>query len=185
MNFDKIVYNTSNPEYRIYTLENNNVIYYGIENSSGKELVSPAYSYIEYAYKNYFIAKNDKGDFGVINSNGKEQIEFKYDSLQKIKDKNIIQAINSKTKKTELFAEDLKIAHTTSNSTEISNENEYLAILEKDQTIYLNNNGKVIKEDSDEFKNMKLKSLPEKIGIYKKVEASLDNIYYVKDLKGN
>ena len=56
-----------NENYKIITLINNNVTYYGIENKEGTELVGLGYNYIEYIYKNFFIAEDENGKYGIIN----------------------------------------------------------------------------------------------------------------------
>ncbi len=182
INYEKIVYNTDNPEYRVFILTNNEIIYYGIENSKGKELVPPRYGYLEYAYKNYFIAKNDKGNLGIINSNGKVLLDFKYETLQKLKGKNIIQAIENDSKNTEIYSSELDKVCTIKNA-KINNENGYMTIYNDKEIIYMDNNGKILKNDSEELNNMKLKNFPDKIGEYKKIQESLDKIYYIKEEK--
>ena len=181
INYDKIVYKTDSEEYNVFTLMNNDIIKYGIENSDRKELVKPIYEYIEYAYNNYFIAKDEKGNAGLINSNGKVLLDFKYDILQKIKNKKMIQAIESNSKKTEIYSFDLKLICSLENAS-VTNKDGYITIFNDKETIYLDDNGKILKEDSQELKDLKYKSLPDKIGEYKKNQQALDNIYYEKDL---
>ena len=177
INYNKVVYETESEEYRIFTFMNNNVIYYGIENKNGVTVVQPSYSYIEYAYNDYFVAKDESGNLGVINANGKVLLDFKYDTLQKIKGKNILQAIATKSDETEIYSSKLENVCTIKNA-KVDNENGYIAVFNDEETYYFDNNGNKLEESSETLKNVKLKNFPETIGNYKKVQASLDNIYY-------
>lgn len=179
INYDKIVYKTDSKDYNVFSLMNNGITKYGIEDSNGKELVKPTYEYIEYAYSKYFIAKDDKGNTGLINSNGKVLLDFKYDVIQKIKNKNMIQTIESNTRKTEIYSYDLKLICSLEKAS-INSKDGYIMIYNDKETIYLNDDGKILKSDSEELKNMKYKSLPEIIGEYKKNQRAIDNIYYEK-----
>ena len=107
MNFNLSIYKTENEDYRISTILNNNITYYGIIDKNGNQLVENKYRYLEYLFQNYFIAVDDQGNLGVINSNGKTVVEMKYNSLQKVKGKNIVQAINDE-KVTEIYSKELK-----------------------------------------------------------------------------
>ncbi len=171
INFNKTIYKTENEEYRIATTLNNNITYYGIENKEGKSLVNAGYRYLEYLYKDYFIAKDDSGKIGVINSNGKVIIELKYDLVQKVKDKNIVQTLDTENYQTELYSHDLKLVTTMKDAT-ISNEKEYIKIYNEEETKYFDSNGKEIEEQSE--------TIPNIINEYTKVQNSLDDIYYIK-----
>lgn len=179
ISFNKAIYKTENDNYRISTLENNEDVYYGIVDKSGNTLVNEKYSFIEYAFGTYFIAKNEDGKYGIISSNGKEVIEFKYNVLQKLKDKNIIQAADSK-EETTLFGTNLKVILTAKNAS-ISNEERYIKISSEEKTIYLDSEGNKIDENSDLVKNSSKLLEPEKIGKYKKVQFTLENVYYIEE----
>lgn len=179
MNFNKTIYNTENDDYKISTTLNNKVTYYGVESKDGKTLVEDKYMYLEYLYGDYFIAKNKKGDLGVINSNGKTILDFKDDSIQKLKDKNVLQILDVKSKTNTLYSSDMQKILTMKNSN-INLEKEYIKIYNDKETKYLDNNGKEISEDSEAVVNSNKVTLPEKIGDYKGVAYSLEEIYYEK-----
>lgn len=179
ISFNKAIYKTENDNYRISTLENNDSVYYGILDKNGNTLVSEKYDFIEYAFGTYFIAKNEDGKYGIISSNGKEVIEFKYKVLQKLKDKNILQAVDAK-EETTIFGTNLKILLTAKNAN-ISNEEGYIKISTDEETIYLDSEGNKIDENSDLVKNTNKLQEPEKIGKYKKVQFTLENVYYVEE----
>lgn len=179
INFNKKVYETENKNYRITTLENNDEIYYGIENIDGTTLINAGYKYIEYAYGEYFIAVDENDKYGVINANEKNTLEFKYDDIQVVKEKNMLQALNSKDNITEIFSSNLDLSCTVQDANIKINE-EYIVISNKERVVYLDNNGNEIEENSSIIENNKKKSIPETVGEYKKEQYSLENIYYVK-----
>lgn len=60
---------------------------------SKNELKENQYEYLEYIYDDYFITFKN-GKFGVIDADGNKIIDFKYDSIQKISDTKLLQAID-------------------------------------------------------------------------------------------
>ena len=179
MNYSRVVYETENEKYRIVTLINNNKIYYGIEDNNGKELIAPSYEYIEYIFNDYFIAKNEKGNLGIIQANGNKLVNFDYETLQRIKGKNIVQAIKAKSNKTEIYSSELKVT-VTMNDANINNEDGYILVYNDKEKFYMDENGNKLKNDSDVLKRALVKNFPEEVGKYKKVQKSLDELYYVK-----
>lgn len=176
INYNKKIYTTANDEYKITTLLNNNITYYGIIDKNGNQVVPEDYRYIEYLYQNYFIATDENGKFGVINSNNKTVLDMKYSSMQKIKGKNIIQAINAETKETEYYSENMKKVITMKNAN-VQNQNDYVIISNKEEKVYLDNNGNIIENTS----NLKNTAFPDTIGVYHKEQITIENIYYVKE----
>ena len=108
MSFSKNVFETSNENYRISTIVNNDIVYYGIENKQGTTLVDNNYNYIEYTYGDYFIVENKNEKYGVINSNGEIILEIKYDLVQKLKNKNIIQILSRKNNDVKIYSSKLE-----------------------------------------------------------------------------
>ena len=179
INFNKRVYKTDDENYRIVTLLNNDITYYGIENKDGKTLVNTGYRYLEYLYNGYFIAKDENDKYGVINFNGNQNIDFKYDVIQKIKNKNMIQALNLETKETIIYSSELKNICDLKNVS-IDIQDEYLIVYNDDEKIFIDNSGNIISEDSDIVKDSKVQVLPSKIGDYDKIQYSLEDAYYMK-----
>ena len=173
LNFNASIYETENEDYRISTILNNNITYYGIVDKNGNKLVEDKYRYIEYLYKNYFIAKDDSGNLGVINSNGKIIVDMMYDSLQKIKGKNIIQAINSNGI-SEFFSKKMENVLSIE-KTNISIQNDYVVVSDGENKTYLDNDGNIIKDTS----NLKKESYPDKIGGLKKEQTTIEDVYYI------
>lgn len=179
INYNKMVYKTDDEKYRIVTLLNNDKTYYGIEDASGKTLVNTGYLYLEYLYNGYFIARGENEKYGVIDSNGKKYIDFEYDIIQKIKNKNMVQLLSLETKTSYIYSSELKKICELQNAT-IDVLDEYVKIYNNEKNIYIDNNGNIIPEDSDVIKNTKNPVLPSKIGDYEKVQYSLEDAYYMK-----
>ena len=95
----------SDDDYKIYIDSSTGKTAYSIYKGDTK-LTSENYSYIEYLNEGYFIASNESGKLGIIDSKGNAKVELKYDSIQKIAGTNIIQAIDSTTKMTEIYSKD-------------------------------------------------------------------------------
>lgn len=179
ISFNKSIYETENDNYRISTLENNEITYYGIVDKNGNTLVSEKLQYIEYAFGTYFIAKNEDNKYGIINSNGKEVVDYKYSFLQKVKGKNIVQAVDNTTGVTDFYSSNLNKLLSVKNAS-ISNEEEYIKITSDNETFYFDKDGNKIDENSDIVKKSYKLQEPDKIGKYKKVQFTLENVYYVE-----
>ena len=127
-------------------------------------------------YGNYFVATDDNGNLGVINNNGKVILDMKYSSLQKIKGKNIIQAVEKGQNINEFYSSEMKEIIKVEKP-EIRSENEdYIIIIDNEEKMYFDNNGNKIQDLS----NLKKENYPDKIGDYSKEQVTIENVYYVK-----
>ena len=172
---NRSIYETENENYKITTISNNNITYYGIVDKNQNKLVDEKYRFIEYAFENYFIATNENGDLGVIDNKGNTILEMKYKSLQKIKEKNIIQGVNKETNKTEFYQTKMqKVLEIDSPS--VQAQDEFIVISTAQERIYLDKNGNKIEDKS----KIQQENLPEKIGEYTKKQVTIDSIYYSK-----
>lgn len=177
LSFNKTIYKTENENYRVTTIINNDNEYYGIENKNGTELVSTNYKYIEYIYKDYFIAENDEEKYGIINSNGKVLVDFENDLIQKIKNKDAVQAINRKNEEIKIYSSSIKLTAEMDNANLI-NKNDYIILYNKKDKIFLDNEGNEIEENSDIVNKDLEKDWPEKIKSFEKVQVSIEDVYY-------
>ena len=175
MNFNRSIYKTENEKYKISTILNNNITYYGILDKENKPLVEENYRYIEYLYANYFIASDETGNLGIINNAGKVVLEIKYSSVQKIKGMNIVQVIDNSTNTTEIYSEEMKNILKLQNAS-IEIQKEYIIVSNSDTKIYLDNSGNKIENITD----LKNTDFPDTIGEYKKQQTTLEMIYYTK-----
>ncbi len=175
INYNRVVYKTENDDYKISTILNNNIMYYGIIDKDGNKLVDENYRYIEYLYGNYFVATDDNGNLGVINSNGKVILDMKYSSLQKIKGKNIVQAVSKGENTSEFYSSEMKQVVSVEKPN-IQTEDDYIIIINDEEKTYLDNNGNKIQDIS----TLKQANYPDEIGNYKKLQVTVENVYYVK-----
>lgn len=79
---------------------------YGILDKNENVLVENDYHYLEYLYGDYFIAIEDE-KLGVIKANNDIMLPFEYDTIDKIEDSNLVQAMKSDGT-VDLFSKDLK-----------------------------------------------------------------------------
>ena len=101
---------------------------------------------------------------------------MKYSSLQKIKGKNIVQAVEKGQTANEFYSSEMKeFIKVEKPSVQTENE-DYIIIKSNDEKKYFDNNGNEIKDIS----NLKREDYPEKIGDYYKEQVTIENVYYVK-----
>lgn len=180
MSFSKFVFETENEDYRITTLINNGITYYGVESKQGETILENIYNYIEYAFDDYFIVANQNEKYGVINSNGRVFLDIKYDLIQKIRNKNILQISSRKNDKLKIYSSNLEEV-VSIKSAILQNENNYLKVSNKNQQIFLDNNGNIIEESSEIVQNDLKKKLPDSIKDFKKQQITLDDVYYERN----
>ncbi len=119
---------------------------YGLMDKDGNVIAENSYKYLDYAFGKYFIAYKDEG-MGVIDKDNKTQVDFKYDLLSRVGNKNVLKAMkmgkneNSTTIFAEnsgsmkmLFALEDAIVNIYDNYVEAHNKNEYK---------YINENGEL------------------------------------------
>lgn len=136
--YDNII-ETQNENYMI-VLDNNNK--YGVINQNWQTLLANEYDNLEYAFDNYFIATKN-GKVGVIDINKSEAIEYKYDIIQKIKEKNAFQAIVAKTNTIDIYNNKAELQTSLKDATIYTFDNYFKLILEKDMQ-YFDNNGNTV-----------------------------------------
>lgn len=130
---------TSNEDYVIIIDENNK---FGLINRKGNTLIDSKYEYLEYAFGKYFIATNNE-KVGIIDIDDKTIIDFKYDIIQKIKDKNALQAIISNENTIDIYNNMMIKQVSMNNATLYAYEN-YIRLLSNNDIKYLNNEGNLI-----------------------------------------
>lgn len=130
---------TSNENY-IITVDNDEK--FGVINKEGNILIKNNYQYIEYAFGKFFIATSD-GKVGVLNDEGKQVISFSYDIIQRVKDKNAMQAIISSSNTIEIYNSNAQKTTTIKDATLYTNS-DYIKLLSSNDMKYLDNNGNII-----------------------------------------
>ena len=145
---------TENENYIISINNENNTTKYGVINKEGKKIIEEKYSYIEYLFENYFIASNENGKLGIIDENNNEKLELKYDALQKISNKNIVQATLENESITKLYSNKLQKVLEMKNAN-IDKNNDYIKVYNESKREYLDNNGNKLL-NKDIYKDNKL-----------------------------
>lgn len=142
------ILDTANDKYRIRINTEENAKY-GVIGKDGKQIIEEKYNYIEYLYDNYFIVSNENSKLGIVDDKDNIKVEIINDSVQKIKDTNIIQTTIGQT--TQLFSKEMKKVCEMENA--IIEENEdYIKIYNSEQTKYFNQDGKELK-NTEVYKN--------------------------------
>lgn len=137
--FDTVINTTSSSKYFI----ENEAGVYSILNSNFEKISKQNYKFIEYAYDKYFIATNDQNKVGVIDLEENVIVEFKYDVVQLIKGKSIIQAIDFSTNKTDIYDNQFDLALEMSNA-KIEILDKGIKVYNTEKTEILDDNGKII-----------------------------------------
>lgn len=152
--FNKTIMPTSNDNYKIIITTEENGNYYGVIDKDEKQIIKSEFLYIEYAFDNYFIACGKNGKLGVINNSGEPIIELKYDLVQKIQGKNLIQTLLADEKTTEIYSENMKKICEMKNAI-IENQDEYIKLYSNTELKYLDKAGEVV-ESSKVLPNNKI-----------------------------
>ncbi len=134
---------TSNENYKILINSSNNTNYYGVIDKDNKVLIKTEYVYIEYAFNNYFIVCGKNGKLGVLDDTGKTVIDLKYDLVQKVDNKEVIQTLLADTNTTELYASDMSKMCTMKNAT-VNSKDDYIKVHSATEINYYNNEGKEV-----------------------------------------
>ncbi len=127
---------------------------YGIEDSEGNILTPNEYVYIDYAFDKYFAAYKENEGLGIIDKNNNVIVNFEYDSLNRISDKNLIKAVDLKDNITTIFSENMEKVVTMQNMS-MSVYDDYVECTNGEEMVFINNQGE-IKKAQDIFTNNKL-----------------------------
>ncbi len=143
ININTAILNTTNEKYRI-RINNENGTKYGIIGKDGKQIIEEKYNYIEYLYENYFIVSSEGSKLGVIDDDDKIKIGIENDSLQRLQDTNIIQAVTGNNNMTKLYAKDMTEICEMINAT-VEVKNDYIIIYNDTEKKYFDKEGKELK----------------------------------------
>lgn len=166
---------TQNPEYYIMSEDNN----YSILNSDLEQVSTQKYSYIEYLYGKYFMAINKDGKSGVIDIEENVVIDFNFDLVQKIKEKDVIQVSNFETNITELYNDSLdKVLELEYMNIQVVDD--YIKVYNDKEEFYLNSNGDKIENES-KLEEIKKSDAILRIGNFKRVTFGIDQYYYIEE----
>lgn len=153
MSENTAIINIDKTDYKIYINTIDEKTIYSIY-KNGKNITKNEYTYIQYLYDNYFIACNTNGKLGIIDNEEKIKIEFNYNSIQKIENTKMIQAVNNDTKMTEIYSEKMEKISELKDAT-IENNKEYLKIYNEEVIKYISLEGKEV-TNTEIFTNNKI-----------------------------
>ena len=137
--FNTYITTTSSTKYFIKNEDGN----YSILDSNFETISTQNYHFLEYAYDKYFIATNEQDKVGVIDIEENIVVEFNYDLIQLIKGKNIFQARDFTTDKTDIYDNKFDLALEMSNAN-IEILDDMVRVYNSEQEIFLDDNGKII-----------------------------------------
>ena len=149
------ILNTVNENYKI-KINNENGTKYGVINKNEKSIIGEKYNYIEYLFDNYFIASNENGKLGILNDKEEIKVEFNYDSLQKIEETDVLKAVISEKKLTQIYSKNLEKMCEMENAI-VDKKDEYIEIYNDIETKYYDMQGKEL-STSEVYKNNNLLS---------------------------
>lgn len=147
------IVNTGNEKYKIRIKNEDGTTLYGVINQEGKQLIEEKYSYIEYLYDNYFIISNENRKLGIIDAKDNVKVEASHDSLQKIKDTDLIQAVPD-NKTIEIYDKTMKKICEMKEAT-LEVQKNYIKIGNEEETKYFSKDGKELK-NTEVYPNNKL-----------------------------
>lgn len=133
----KSVYNVENTNYKITINDENK---YGVLDENNKSIISNNYFYIGYLGNNYFVVSGQNGKNGIIDNKGNVILDTKYDTIEKIEDTNLIDAVEINTNTITLFNNEMKELNKMSNAN-IFVEKNYIRIYSNKEQKYFNSNG--------------------------------------------
>lgn len=173
--FTTIISATSNPDYYIKIDESNES--YSILNSNFEEISKQKYKYLEYVNNNYFIATDFNNKNGIIDLQENKVIDFVYDTIQVIKDKKIIQALNFENNLSVFYNSKLEKILEISNVI-IDSNSDYVKMFNDEEKYYFDENGNELKNGEELEKKQNSKSMLDIDGFEFVVKDEIN--YYIK-----
>ena len=137
-NFADILY-TTNDDYFITINQEGK---YGVIDKQKQTIIQNNFEYIEYAFKDYFICTQN-GKLGVVNTQQQYEIDFVYNVIQRVQDKNILQTINTESNTIEIYNQDMQKVYSMQNATMYIEDN-YIKLVSDVDRQYFDNYGNII-----------------------------------------
>ena len=141
-------------KYEIIIKNDENQTTYSVVDKNGNSIIKPEYTYIEYLFDNYFIVCNRQGKLGILDDKENEKLELKYDSVQKIRDTNLIQTSIISENSLQVYSPKIEMIYEGKNAA-IDEVNGYTKIYNDENTKYFDDSGKEAKSN-EVFANNKL-----------------------------
>lgn len=157
-----------------YYISTNKEGLYGLTNNNQEVIINNEYVYFDYLFAEYFVAYKKEQGLGIINANGNIEKEFKYTTINKIGDTNLIKVEDMKNEVVEIYSSNLQVIARLENA-ELDIRDTYMRLYNDNTNIYINFNGTIIGED-EALANTK--EAPDNIGEYEKDYFGYSEIYY-------
>lgn len=126
---------------------------YGVIDKDGNIVLQNEYQYVEYAFEDYFIVTKDS-KIGVVDKDNIQKLDFKYSIIEKIKNTNVLQAIEESTNIIELYNNKVQKVASMENVV-ITVENNYIKLSSDKERMYLDKNGNQV-ENTQLFTDLSL-----------------------------
>ncbi len=173
-NFTSLV-PVNNGEYYI-SIDQNGL--YGIVDKDQNILTENKFVYIEHMFNNYFSAYKNENGLGLINANGKELTQFKYTTITKIADTELINAENMANAKIEIYTKDLKKVEELEQA-ELEIRDNYVKLYNERKSIYIDKKGNIIDQKQAQEATQEA---PDTIGKYNKDYMGYSQVYYTDEV---
>ena len=115
---------------------------FGVVSKRGQTLIKNEYDNLEYAFNELFIATQN-GKVGVIDINKGTVVDFKYDIIQKVKEKNVLQAITTSINTIDIYNSDGQRTISIKDAIIYIFDN-YIKLISENNMQYLDNNGNIL-----------------------------------------
>lgn len=114
---------------------------FGIIDKQENSILENQYEYIEYAFGDYFII-TENGTVFVIDTKSKEKVIAGYDVIQKVENKNVLQAILTKPYTIMLYNENMEKT-VSMEEANLTVEENVIKLASKTERVYLDNKGNI------------------------------------------
>ncbi len=165
----------NNGEYYI-TIDENGL--YGVMDKNQNILISNKFVYVEYMFDDYFSVYKNGSGLGIMNAKGKELTDFKYTTISKIADTQLIKTEDMANNAIEVYSKELEQIAELKDAT-LDIRDTYIKLYNDNKTIYIDNEGNII----DEKQALEsTKEAPDMIGEYVKEYMGYSQVYYTEKM---
>ena len=162
-------------EYYI-TIDENGL--YGVMDKDQNILIYNKFVYVEHMFDDYFSVYKNGSGLGIMNTNGRELTSFKYTTISKISDKELIKAEDMTNDKIEIYSREVEqIAGLKNAGLDIKDT--YIKLYNDNIIIFIDNDGNIIDEEQALQSSQEA---PDRIGEYVKDYMGYSQVYYTEEI---
>ena len=100
--------------------------------------------------------------------------------IQELKETTMIQTLIAENNLTQIYNSNMGVIYSKENST-IENKEAYIKATSNNETEFFDSNGNKIEENNSIIQKTNLSSQPDSIKEFKKVQYTLNDVYYIKE----